>query len=99
MRRFIGRIEQFVPLLLKMQEVDFAKAFELDVISLRSGNRERRIRALADVEGMLREGSGTLADRYVTADDGSPDVERSRLFRHLVVRIRSEAAIRRRLRL
>ncbi|WP_412872184.1 hypothetical protein [Curtobacterium flaccumfaciens] len=99
MRRFIRRIEQFIPLLLKMQEVDFAKAFELDVISLRSGNRERRIRALADVEGMLREGSGTLADRYVIADDGSPDVERSRLFRHLVVSIRSEAAIRRRLRL
>lgn len=97
--KLIERLEQLVPLLLSMQEVDYARAFQQDVIAIRSGDKARRVRALADVEGMLREGSGTLADRYVTCDDGSPDVGRSRLFRHLVVRIRSEAAIRRRLRL
>lgn len=97
--KLIERIEQLVPLLLSMQEVDYARAFQQDVIAIRSGDKARRVRALADVEGMLREGSGTLADRYITCDDGSPDVERSRLFRHLVVRVRSEAAIRRRLRL
>ncbi len=36
MSRFIGRIEQLVALLHSMQEVDFAKAFEVDVISLRA---------------------------------------------------------------
>jgi hypothetical protein len=97
--RFIGRIEQLVPLLLRMHEVDYARPFEQNVIAIRSGDKARKVRALADVEGMLREGSGTLADRYIICDDGSTDVERSLLFRHLVVRIRSEAAIRRRLRL
>lgn len=97
--RFVERIELLVPLLLRMQEGDYARAFERDVIAIRSGDKAQRIRALADVEGMLREGSGALADRYITCDDGSPDIERSQLFRHLVVRIRSEAAIRLRLRL
>ena len=89
--RFIARLEMLLPLLSRMEEDSFREAFERDIGLLRNSDRAHRKEALRDIEGMLREGSGTLADRYVTRSDGSPDVEASQLFRRLVVRIRSDA--------
>lgn len=95
MDKLISRLEMLLPLLSRMDEDLYREAFDRDIALLRGSDQGKRVQALRDIEGMLTEGSGTLADRYVIGPDGAPDVEASRMFRRLVIQVRSAARWRR----
>ena len=85
-------LDRFADLVGEVGEADFAALYRRHARALRSEPDDADVESIGDdIIATLRVGSGTLADRYIVDEDGTPDVARSREYVVLVDDIRRRA--------